>query len=29
MERLRGNAQAPVPKKCRCHVRAAIDDLGD
>lgn len=36
MERLRGNAQVPVSKKCMqhcenawCHATAAIDDLGD
>lgn len=29
METLGGNAQVPVPKKCRCHARAASDDLCD
>lgn len=29
MERLRGKAWVPVPKKCRCHVTAAAADLSN
>lgn len=29
MERFKGNGQVPVPKTCRCHAAATVDDLGE